>query len=80
MKRFDDKDRCQFQSWYVKLWRMRHLLLVPKNAVMFYIHNPDFYDRNFLFAWKTALGVAHLDMGWIYTMEEVKETLRKSSK
>ncbi len=65
-------NRYQYQPWYVKLWRMRHLPLVPfvaLKAIWWHaLHNGVGYCRT---NWSIAKGLAHCKMNYVYTSDEV---------
>ena len=60
-------DRYQNQKWYVKLWRRRHYLLIPKMAFSIWLGG-----RNPGHCWDIAAGLAQSKMKWYFTWEEVK--------
>ncbi len=75
-KHYKGKDRYQFQPWYIKLWRRcRFQWRVPIVAaeVWWKFHRKD----GFKFAWSYAVGWSHCEMGYLYTLEEVKARLKE---
>lgn len=62
--------RYQDCPWYIKLWRRRYYLLVPINALRFYIFY-NLIDKNDLFSsfrtcWGFEVGLAQCKMNWVY--------------
>ena len=61
--------RYQECRWYEKLWRRRHYLRIPLNAISIWWKS----NEKFKHAWSIAHGMADFMMGWYYTQEEVRE-------
>lgn len=78
--------RYQYCSWYVKLWRKRYLIIVPYKALKIWLLNyyidkidkgkKEEYALSFKNCWGIAIGLAHMNMNWVYDMTEVKEMLK----
>jgi hypothetical protein len=65
--------RYQHQPWYIKLWRMRWLLMVPVWTLRRVGHQySDGYALTPRFSWSLARGTAHYKMDYWYTMDEVE--------
>lgn len=60
-------DRYQFQPWHVRLWRRRHLILVPWVTLQIKLDHPQ---DPWGLAWSVASGLAHCKMKWVYTWDE----------
>jgi hypothetical protein len=80
MKHFEDYERYQHQPWYIKLWRRRFYL----KAYYYWLvglHHTDAIDsehkmpwkRYQRFRWDMEIGSAQFEMGYYYTLDEVKE-------
>ena len=75
------ENRFQFQPWYVKLWRRRHQLLIPYEALRTYMggrkRNSWGSRSAWHIAWSIAVGEADMKMEWWWTSDELKERLEK---
>ena len=69
-------NRYQNQIWYVRLWRRRWLLTVPFVAVRLYV-TTNWDNLTFAHAWSIAIGLAHVNMCWVYSMQELKHVRDK---
>ena len=67
-------DLFQDQPWYIKLWRYRHYLRIPYSTII-YRYRSKIAEKNWKYAYSIAIGDAQLKMRWIYSLQEVKETL-----
>lgn len=81
MKLMNDKDRYQFQPWYVKLWRNRHEMMVPWYAIKAWlkqIKKPETDPMRLTFkqCWSICKGIADGCKGHYYTWDEVKREKR----
>ena len=56
-----------------RLWRRRHQLRVPYDALRLWWTNPDFVDGSLRNAWSVEMGMADCRMGWIYSSDEITE-------
>lgn len=68
------KDRFQDQPWYIKLWRYRHYLRIPYSTII-YRYRSKIAEKNWKLAYDLSVGDAQIKMNWLYTLDEVKETL-----
>ena len=77
----DNKDRFQWQPWYIKLWRCRWYLLVPyytfkswwpvRNKVI--IHNgKEYQPEGFKNLWNVNIGLTDCRTERYWTAEEMK--------
>ncbi len=75
MKRFQECNKV------VKLWRYRWYLLRPFIWVSIMFNEPDQFGKSFKTrsknVWGLTAGMMQCNMNWTYTMEEVKEKLKK---
>lgn len=71
-KNYKDKDRYQFQSWYIKLWRRRHYLYIPIDTIKSWLRSSTSLRNCF----SIAIGWAQIKMGWTYTSEEIDKELK----
>ena len=71
-----EKDRYQYQSWYIKLWRRRYYLTIPFTALSIWVR----VGERFRFAWSISIGLAQSKMNWLYDWEEVRGRLEKKIK
>lgn len=73
--------RYQECSWPTKIWRQRHLLLVPFHAAwMFATHwfTVDVDDDYCIWSfWAIAVSQAHYRMHWYYTTDEVEQRIKR---
>ena len=67
-------DLFQDQPWYIKLWRYRHYLSIPYSTII-YRYRSKIAEKNWKYAYSIAIGDAQLKMRWVYSLQEVKETL-----
>ena len=67
-------DRFQDQPWYIKLWRYRHYLRIPYSTII-YRYRSKIAEKNWKLAYDLSVGDAQIKMNWLYTLDEVKETL-----
>jgi hypothetical protein len=67
-------DRFQDQPWYIKLWRYRHYLRIPYSTII-YRYRSKIAEKNWKLAYDLAVGDSQIKMNWLYTLDEVKETL-----
>jgi hypothetical protein len=78
--RYEGFERYQFQPWYIKLWRCRFYL----KAYWYWLiglHRTDDIDSDHKMPWKQyqqfrwgyEIGSAQFEMGYYYTLDEVKE-------
>lgn len=70
-------DRYQYQSWLVRRWRDRHLLMVPFHAIRYWAHQrkrPD--PLCFAHCWSIERGMADVRRNYLWDWAEVKERLR----
>lgn len=68
------QDRYQYQSWYIKLWRLRWYLYIPIDILFSYLHDlflSKSYKESLHNKWSIAVGMAQLRMNWVYDLEEV---------
>jgi hypothetical protein len=61
--------RFQECPWHVKLWRLRHILRVPEDAMEIWWLNYGIIPLRQ--AWDIAVGDAHSRMNWLYNWDEV---------
>ena len=67
----DKSKRYQYQPWYVKLWRRRHMLSVPTDTLRLMIKkNESFHVANSI-----AIGLAHCKMNWLHDFDWSKYPL-----
>ena len=67
--------RYQECSWYGKLWRCRHYILVPINTIKsFFSHGLSAIQHTHM-SWKIHIGLAQSNMKYYYTSEEVFNNL-----
>lgn len=73
-------DRFQNQPWYIKLWRFRHYLGIPFDAIHIFYHeqiremrDPDDWRMRFSDCWSMAIGSAQLPMKWYYHSDELND-------
>ena len=78
--------RYQHCAWYVRLWRRRHYLGIPLEALDIWWHNgahrkdrEDDWPISFKLAWSIAIGSAQGRMGWYYNWKEVFGKTQKQS-
>ena len=80
----DKDDRYQYQPWYVKLWRKRHILPVPFRALRWWMKalQKPLYDENgyrrdtFYICYSIERGMADYNMKHYYTLEEVQQDFK----
>lgn len=68
--------RYQDCAWPIRLWRRRHYVRIPWDAIRFYVAD-QVTEQPFDWAtcWGVATGLAQARMKWLYTMEEVERDL-----
>lgn len=79
----DPKVRFQNCTPLTQWWRRRYLLAVPYQAVRSYFRGTwafltgedDEYD-SFRIHWSISHGCAHVQMNWVYSMDEVFDRLK----
>lgn len=71
--------RYQNCRWYVRLWRRRHYLVIPYEAVRLW-GNDEVGSHPFSFYWGWAIGEADVRMEWTYSLDEVDRELTKRRK
>ena len=69
----DTLGRFQFQPWYVKTWRCRHLLAVPLIAASIWYRGYQPWG----YYYRYQLGMAMVKMNWVYDMDEAIERAKK---
>lgn len=70
----DEAKRFQNQPWYIKLWRFRWYLLIPFEAVYWFLIDEIRQPKDkldFKIHWSVAIGLAQHRMKWFYTADEV---------
>jgi len=68
--------RFQDSNIIVKIWRYRWYLKIPFSFI-YNFRQEEFTNKQF---WSILIGEAQINMGWTYTMSEVKERLQKKYK
>lgn len=76
----EDQNRYQYQPWYVRLWRKRHLIPIPYRAIKTWWRALGSHSQvSFKNAWSIEHGFAHVEMEWYYTSEEMWEKWNEQS-
>lgn len=76
------EDRYQYQNWFVRRWRDRHLLRVPFEALYLYWYNgphagkdeEDYDPLSFSNCWGIACGMADVHREYLYDWDEIKDS------
>jgi len=69
----DGPERYWFQPWWRKLWRRRHQLWIPYQALYSWLHPENrklSFKMTFSNCWSLAIGLADGRMGRWFTSEE----------
>ena len=70
-------NRFQDQPWHIKLWRYRYYILIPYWATRMWLFENFKDPLSFKNCWSIAIGLAQINMEWLYSWEESKQRLNK---
>jgi len=74
----DKSSRYQYQPRYIKLWRKRHRLMVPFDAIRYYRSRAE--DLSFKNCWSIAMGMSDFKMNHVYDYSEVMAKYEETNK